>query len=239
MDKMVRSGCTYFSIGIESGDPKIMKEMRKPLGLKLLWDKVQLLYQFPQIYYRANFICGFPGETEEQMNMSFSLAQDLGLDWSLFSICKPLPGTQLYKEVMQSTLSDTADINSDSMDFRFNTSKGIASGSGTSESVLDIVYSQNLRINFMNNKNMKGKNIQRAIRDFERVTKIADDHAFAWNCLAQCYKSLNMHTAAQGAIQKTAQIIGQNDYWKNKFIELDFEIEQDGKKSELQNSMRV
>ena len=101
LTKMVKSGCTYFSIGIESGDPKVLKEIRKPLGIKMLKEKVILLHQFPQIYYRANFILGFPGETREQMDMTFAVAKEIELDWNLLSICKPLPGTDMYQDYIK------------------------------------------------------------------------------------------------------------------------------------------
>ena len=40
---MADSGCTYFSLGIESGDDLMLKEMKKPLTLKILNKKAPLL----------------------------------------------------------------------------------------------------------------------------------------------------------------------------------------------------
>lgn len=226
LDKMVQSGCTYFSLGIETADPKILKEMRKPLTLKILRDKVQLLRKHPQIYYRANFMVGFPGETKEQMNETFALAREIEFDWSLFSICKPLPNTDLYREMLKMFPDDEdAVMSSDAIDYKFNTSKGMFGDGAGQESVFDKIYTSNLEINFKDNVNLAGRNIERAVDDFEKVIKIANKHAFAWNCLAKGYKALHREEDSRAAVGKTAEIIKESDYWRDKFKELDFKIE--------------
>ena len=67
---------------------------------------------------------------------------------------------------------------------------------------------------------MKGKNVQRAVKDFERITKIAQDHAFAWNCLAIGYQQLGMEQEFYQAAKKTKEIVKQDPFWQEKFEEL-------------------
>lgn len=220
LEKMVKSGCTYLSIGIESGDQKILKEMRKPLTIELLREKVKLLHRYPQIYYRANFMVGFPNETIEQMEKTFSLAEEIVFDWSLFSICKPLPNTELFNEI----LNNKSDFKEDLNDYCFNSSKGMLTKDNVREFIFDLVYTKNLKINFKDNVNLKGRNIKRAVRDFERITKIVKEHAFAWNCLAIGYKILNMREEAKSAANKTKEIIEKSPFWLRKFEELNFAI---------------
>ncbi|MBU0477138.1 B12-binding domain-containing radical SAM protein [bacterium] len=220
MKKMVKSGCTYFSIGIESGDQSILKEMRKPLTIELLKKKVKLLHKYPEIYYRANFMIGFPGETLEQMEKTFSLAEEIALDWSLFSICKPLPNTDLFNEM----LNNSSDFNSDLIDYRFDSSKGMPIYDNKEEFIFDLAYTNNLKINFKNNVNLMGRNIKRSVKDFDRIVKLAKDHAFSWNCLAIGYKALNMKEEKKFAIKKTNEIVKRSAYWRQKFEELDFAI---------------
>jgi radical SAM superfamily enzyme YgiQ (UPF0313 family) len=221
LDKMVKSGCTYFSIGIESGNQNILKEMRKPLTIELLRRKIPLLHKYNEIYYRANFMVGFPGETLEQMENTFSLAEEIALDWSVFSICTPLPDTDLYNEI----LKNSSDFNSGMTDYSFASSKGMLVDKEKEDYIFDLVYTNNLKINFKNNINLKGRNIERAVKDFERVVKIAKDHAFAWNCLAKGYKALCMSEKEEGAVKETNKIIEKNPYWRKKFEEIDFAIE--------------
>jgi hypothetical protein len=51
---------------------------------------------------------------------------------------------------------------------------------------------RNLELNFVRNKNLQGRDVARAVRDFEGVvTFIKPDHAIAHYCLAQGYASLD------------------------------------------------
>ena len=87
-----------------------------------------------------------------------------------------------------------------------------------------MTYDQNLTINFQFNKNLHGKNISRAIKDFQRVTQIAQNHAFAWNCLVIGYSKTGQKEKMRIAKSKTKEIIENDDYWRSKFEQLDFPI---------------
>ncbi len=104
---MADSGCTYVSLGIESGDEQMLKEMKKPLTKKILEKKAPLLEKHLRIYYRANFITGYPGEKPEQLAATFDCAEKYSWDWSLFSLCKPLPDTELYNKILEGKFDDT------------------------------------------------------------------------------------------------------------------------------------
>jgi len=225
LENMADAGCTYFSLGIESGDPKILKEMRKPLTIPMLKKGAQLLKRHPRIYYRANFITGYPGETMEQLQRTFSVAEEIEFDWCLFSMCKPLPDTELYNNLLENVPSYEGVGNSTSQDYSFGSAKGILSTAEDDEKdIFNLSYYNNLKINFKNNINLKGKNVQRAVKDFERITKIAQDHAFAWNCLAIGYQKLGMEQEFNQSAKKTKEIVKQDPFWQEKFEELEFEI---------------
>ena len=210
---MVEAGVRYFSLGIESGDPKVLKDVKKPLTLEILWDKLPLLHKHSEIYWRANFIIGFPGETQEQMDMTFKLAKDIELDWSLFSICKTLPNTEMYEDLL-STGNVTASKNDD---YAFNAVNGTANIELEGQKIFDLAYHKNLALNFRDNTNLKGRNIRRAITDFERVTTIAQDHAVAWNCIAQGYTQLGETDRAHEASTRASKILSESEVWRNHF----------------------
>lgn len=80
------SGCLGFRIGIESGNPEMIRRLRKPATLDLLLQKGQLLQQFPEMFTGANYILGLFGEeTFQQMLDTFHFSQKINLDWSSFS----------------------------------------------------------------------------------------------------------------------------------------------------------
>jgi len=132
----------------------------------------------------------------------------------------------LYKDMKKLFPDSESDLDSSSLDLRFDTSEGVFAGLENGASLCDYVYDNNLRINFKDNGNLRGRNVERAIKDFQRVVKIANEHAFAWNCLAKGYKTLNRRQEAEKAVKKTQEIVKASSYWRDKFKELDFAIEQ-------------
>ena len=45
----------------------------------------------------ANFMIGCPEETEEDLNMTLTLAKELNADYTDFWITTPYPGSELYR----------------------------------------------------------------------------------------------------------------------------------------------
>jgi radical SAM superfamily enzyme YgiQ (UPF0313 family) len=219
---MVAAKVSYFSLGIESGDPDILHKVKKPLTLDLLWKKVPLLHKHPEIYYRANFIVGFPGETERQMDLTFQLARDMSLDWSLFSICKALPNTEMYEDLVT---QGKAPGERGNRDYAFDAVSGIANTALGGQYIFDLAYQRNLEINFRDNVNLRGRDVGRAVRDFERVTTIADDHAVAWNCLARGYRQLNRPEEAGRAARRVCEILDESETWRSHFRRIGMEPE--------------
>ena len=82
---MSDSGLVAFKIGVESGSSQVIKDIRKPTTLWKLLDKAELIKEYPHIFFSANFIVGFPGETFSQMMDSFSFARRLACDWRAFT----------------------------------------------------------------------------------------------------------------------------------------------------------
>lgn len=219
---MADSGCTYFSLGIESGDDSMLKEMKKPLTLKILNKKAPLLEKHSRIYYRANFITGYPGETPDQLNRTFECAENFSWDWCLFSLCKPLPDTELYNKLLEGKADNSNLSNKDKKNESFNFQSAEGMVADEEKRIFELTYNKNLEINFKLNKNLKGRNVERAISDFERVTKLAENHAFAWNCLSLGYEILNDDLKMKFAKNKVKEIVNQDKYWADKFEQLEF-----------------
>ena len=219
---MADSGCTYFSLGIESGDDKMLKEMKKPLTLKILNKKAPLLERHTRIYYRANFITGYPDETPEQLNRTFECAKNYSWDWCLFSLCKPLPDTELYNKLLENKFEDTKFASGKKTNESYNFQEHAGIVADEERKIFDLTYNKNLEINFKLNKNLQGRHVKRAISDFERVTKLSESHAFAWNCLAIGYEKIQDQEKLKHAKEKTKAIIKNSNYWAKKFEELSF-----------------
>ena len=92
------SGCIGFRVGIESGNPEILKKIKKPGTLADFRRLARLVDNYPEIFVGGNFILGLPGETFGQMMDSFRLALELNLDWSPFAILQPVRGASAFVE---------------------------------------------------------------------------------------------------------------------------------------------
>ena len=222
---MEKSGCTYLSFGIESGDDEILRQMKKPLTLEILRDKVKLLDICPKIYYRANFITGYPGETKEQLQKTMDVAEKYPWDWNLFSICKPLPDTDLWNELLENNADFEGVGNNTDQDYNYSSYEGKVFNDAGNEYIFNTSYDFNLKSNFRNNKNLKGRNVLRAIKDFERIVAKVNNHAFAWNCLAIGYRKLKQYEKSEYALKKTMEIVSESSFWSEKFVKHQFLID--------------
>ncbi|OGV83455.1 MAG: hypothetical protein A3K19_09935 [Lentisphaerae bacterium RIFOXYB12_FULL_65_16] len=81
------SGCLGFKIGIESGNPDILRRMRKPGTRETFEQAAARLRDFPELFVGGNYIIGcFHEETFAQILDTFRFSCALGLDWSSFTV---------------------------------------------------------------------------------------------------------------------------------------------------------
>ena len=96
MHAMVMSKCRNISIGVESGNDTTLAIIRKPLTIKMLYEKSAIFQKYPELYVQANYIVGFPFETDEETMNTFKVAEDIGFDWNGFNVFRPISGTPLF-----------------------------------------------------------------------------------------------------------------------------------------------
>jgi radical SAM superfamily enzyme YgiQ (UPF0313 family) len=97
---MRKAGCWHISYGIESGDPAILKGMKKNLNMEqikraVIWSKEAGLYT------KGFFMVGFPKESETSLSATLTLAKSLPLDDISVMQLTPFPGSQLYETAEQ------------------------------------------------------------------------------------------------------------------------------------------
>jgi len=100
IDLMAKSGCKYISISPETGSPRVLKLMNKPFDLE---HAVRLVKRMNQVGIRSQacFVLGFPGETDEDLQMTWDLVHNLtrqGVDEIALFIITPVPGSAIYDE---------------------------------------------------------------------------------------------------------------------------------------------
>ncbi|MFQ5834936.1 MAG: B12-binding domain-containing radical SAM protein [bacterium] len=93
--KMKEAGCHTISIGGESGDPTILKNIRKnvtPDMVKGAVERTRKAGISPMVY----FMMGLPGETRETAQRTIDFAKGLDPDIITFGVATPHPGTEFY-----------------------------------------------------------------------------------------------------------------------------------------------
>ena len=97
LDEMARSHCMGFKIGLESGNPEILKKVNKPINLRKLADFSKMMKDYPSMFVSTNIILGLPEETFGQMLDSFLVSITIKLDWANYYIYQPLRNTEAFK----------------------------------------------------------------------------------------------------------------------------------------------
>jgi radical SAM superfamily enzyme YgiQ (UPF0313 family) len=92
---MAKAGCREIWVGVETGSPRILKEIKKGTTIKQI-ENVFKWAKEAGIRRRAYFMVGFPSETREDFELSLKFAEKLDPDIVGCTVLCPFPGTQLY-----------------------------------------------------------------------------------------------------------------------------------------------
>ena len=98
--KMKMAGFAEISLGVESGNPVILKEIKKGATLEQYVKSYKLLYRFG-FQTRASFIVGFPYETHESVSDTIKFAKKLDVMRATCNILTPYPGSEVYRQALE------------------------------------------------------------------------------------------------------------------------------------------
>jgi anaerobic magnesium-protoporphyrin IX monomethyl ester cyclase len=97
-ERMKQAGCVRVFFGIESGNEKVLKIMKKQATTKQAMDAVRV-FKKVGVQVGAFFIIGYPGENDETVLDTVNFASSLPLDYLSFTFPYPIPGTPLFERV--------------------------------------------------------------------------------------------------------------------------------------------
>lgn len=93
---MRKAGCWLMSFGIESGDQGILDGVKKQIKIEDIKRTVKDANDSGILTF-GHFILGLPGETKETLNKTIKFSRGLDLDFVMFYIATPLPGSEIYE----------------------------------------------------------------------------------------------------------------------------------------------
>lgn len=96
LKEMKFAGCWQVLYGLESGDPEMLKLLKKGNTLEQNIQAVRWAKD-AGLSVRADFIVGTPKETIESLQRTLKFAIDMDLDYAHFNKFVPFPGTELYR----------------------------------------------------------------------------------------------------------------------------------------------
>lgn len=90
-----RAGCWLIQLGVESGNPDILKTIKKGITLKQVERACKLAYD-EGLEVKTYFILGHPNESVETINDTIKFMTKLPVHYASINYMTPLPGTELW-----------------------------------------------------------------------------------------------------------------------------------------------
>jgi radical SAM superfamily enzyme YgiQ (UPF0313 family) len=92
---MKEAGCRLLIVGYESGDPQILKNIKKGATVERARQFTKDCKKLGLVVH-GDFILGLPGETKETIGTTIDFAKELDVETIQVSVAHAYPGTELY-----------------------------------------------------------------------------------------------------------------------------------------------
>jgi hopanoid biosynthesis associated radical SAM protein HpnJ len=92
---MKEAGCRLLIVGYESGDPQILKNIKKGATVERALQFTKDCHKLGLVVH-GDFILGLPGETHETIRTTVAFAKELDVETIQVSVAHAYPGTELY-----------------------------------------------------------------------------------------------------------------------------------------------
>jgi hopanoid biosynthesis associated radical SAM protein HpnJ len=90
------AGCRLLIVGYESGDPQILKNIKKGASVERALQFTKDCHKLGLLVH-GDFILGLPGETRESVRRTIDFAKQLDVETIQVSVAHAYPGTELYE----------------------------------------------------------------------------------------------------------------------------------------------
>ncbi|HXW93807.1 MAG TPA: hopanoid biosynthesis associated radical SAM protein HpnJ [Terriglobales bacterium] len=97
---MKEAGCRLMIVGFESGDPQILKNIKKGATIERARQFTKDCHKLGLVIH-GDFILGLPGETRDTIRNTIQFAKELDVETIQVSVAHAYPGTELYEYAIQ------------------------------------------------------------------------------------------------------------------------------------------
>ena len=135
---------------------------------------------------------------------------DCGFDWVHVYLAMPIFGSRLYDICVENGYIE----NSNSEDFV--ATKSVIRAPGVDPVKLEAyAYEMQIRVNFVENYNMKIGRHDVPIHYFKNVVSKYPDHAFGHYFLSKCYREMGEGGLAEEHLSRSVDICKRDDWWND------------------------
>ena len=233
---MSDAGCVMTGFGVETGNEKRLKSLRKPISLKKAREACEIFKKnHRHIWLQANFILGFPKETYGELMDTFNYAKSLEVDLCQTSILRPLGGTPIHEQLISLNDERVADsFGKDKMHAdtpgRALVSRGLTFDDAYKEvcdfrnmeleSIPNVVEIQqfqiyfNVFINLIGSVNLKSGGMPEKIKSFtDDVLKAYPMDAVSWGVNAKASKMLGLTDQYDRSMKNYEKALKNSTFW--------------------------
>ncbi len=97
---MAQSGCIGIKFGVESGSPRMLASLGKPVNLEKVKQVIEWCARY-RIKTHATFSLGLYGDDMESIKETLTFMHSMDSDTIQVSICTPFPGTKFFELAKQ------------------------------------------------------------------------------------------------------------------------------------------
>jgi anaerobic magnesium-protoporphyrin IX monomethyl ester cyclase len=105
LPRLRRAGCARIHYGVETGNPRLQKLLRKNLDLNKVREIFRLTHK-EGIETLGYFMIGLPTETEEEIRETLDFMNSLPMDYAHVALFTPYPGTEIYRKALEDGFYD-------------------------------------------------------------------------------------------------------------------------------------
>jgi len=106
-DLMAAAGCDSVSFGVETGNPEMLKRIKKGIKLEQVYSAVKMCQQAGMIAHES-FIIGLPGETKDTLQETEKFAKSTKALYG-YHFLAPFPGTTVREKIQDYDLEILTD----------------------------------------------------------------------------------------------------------------------------------
>lgn len=212
------AGVKEAALALESGNQNTLDNIiKKPLKLEMVKPAIESLRK-AGLYVRGFFMIGFPGETKESIKDSIDYLCQLEFNWVMVYTVTPFLGSEIYEICKENNYL----LKNSELQLFYECT--IETPDFDASYISREAYLTNLKVNFVNNYDMKVGNYELALMRFEKIISQAKDHAVAYYCAAFCANKLG--DIEKGSAYKTEilRIVEKSDLWNDYIKDLKLDI---------------